>query len=73
MLVVYLPESRLMVGSGVYQPAFFPVGQPLPEHFRDWSKGLRQALATIDLEVDSIARGHGGVNSIADFYSHFDS
>ncbi len=72
MLVVYLPESQLLFVSDVYMPAVFPAGQPLPEPFRDWSEGLRQALATIEWEVEWIAGGHGGVEPIADFHSHFD-
>ena len=71
MLVVYLPESRLLFVSDVYMPAVFPAGQPIPEPFRDWAEGLRQALATIEWEVDWIAGGHGGVESVADFHSHF--
>lgn len=73
MLVVYLPESRLLFVSDLYMPAVFPVGQPMPGPFGDWSQGLREGLATLEWEVDWIAGGHGGVDSIADFHSHFDS
>ena len=72
MLIVYLPEARLLFVSDIHQPALFPVGQPLPEPFHDWSEGLRQALASIQWEVEWIAGGHGGVDSIGDFHSHFD-
>ena len=71
LLVVHVPETRLLFVSDVYMPALFPVGQPLPEPFGDWSEGLRERLPTFDWEVAWIAGGHGGVESIADFRSHF--
>ncbi len=71
LLVVHVPETRLLFVSDVYMPALFPVGQPLPEPFSDWSEGLRERLPTFDWEVAWIAGGHGGVESIADFRSHF--
>ena len=71
LLVVHLPETRLLFVSDIYFPAFIPVGQPIPEPFSEWSQGLREKLATLEWEVEWIAGGHGGVDSIADFHSHF--
>jgi glyoxylase-like metal-dependent hydrolase (beta-lactamase superfamily II) len=71
MLVVYLPESRVLFVSDIYFPAAFPTGEPLPEPFSDWSQGLRERLPTFAWEVEWIAGGHGGIDSIADFHSHF--
>ncbi len=71
LLVVHVPETRLLFVSDIYQPAVFPVGQPLPEPFSDWSQGLRERLPTFGWDVAWIAGGHGGIDSIADFRSHF--
>ncbi len=73
LLVVHVPETRLLFVSDIYMPAVFPVGQPLPEPFGEWSQGLRETLPTFDWDVEWIAGGHGGIDSIADFHSHFDS
>ena len=72
MLVVYMPESRLLFVSDVYFPGAFPLGQPLPDPFGTWSEGLRENLATFEWQVEWIVAGHGGIDSIADFRSHFD-
>ena len=72
MLVVHVPEARLLFVSDVYIPAF-PPGQPLPEPFSAWSQGLRDQLPAFGWEIEWIAGGHGRVESIADFHSHFDS
>ncbi len=72
MLVVHVPETRLLFVSDVYIPAF-PPGQPLPEPFSAWSQGLREQLPAFGWEIEWIAGGHGRVESIADFHSHFDS
>ena len=64
-------ETRLLFVSDIYFPAVFPVGQPLPEPFGEWSRGVRESLPTFDWEVEWIAGGHGGIDSIADFRSHF--
>ncbi len=73
LLVVHVPETRLLFVSDVYFPAAFPAGQPLPEPFSGWSQGLREQLPTFDWEVEWIAGGHGGIDSITDFHSHFDN
>jgi glyoxylase-like metal-dependent hydrolase (beta-lactamase superfamily II) len=73
LLVVHVPETRLLFVSDVYMPAVFPVGQPIPEPFSAWSQGLREQLPTFDWEVAWIVGGHGGIGSITDFHSHFDS
>ncbi len=73
LLVVHVPETKLLFVSDVYFPAAFPAGQPLPEPFSGMSQGLREQLPTFDWEVEWIAGGHGGIDSIADFHSHFDS
>ncbi len=72
MLVVYMPESRLLFVSDIYFPAAFPTGQPLPDPFGAWSLGLRERLPAFAWQVEWIAAGHGGIDSIADFRSHFD-
>jgi len=62
MLVVYLPELRLIFESDIYvMPGGFPTNQPLPAPFADWARGLRDGLAQLDWEIDWIAGGHGGV------------
>ncbi len=71
LLVVHVPETRLLFVSDIYMPAIFPVGQPLPEPFGEWSRGLRERLPTFNWEVEWIAGGHGGIDPIADFNSHF--
>ncbi|MCZ6668352.1 MAG: hypothetical protein O6932_06780, partial [Gammaproteobacteria bacterium] len=71
LLVVHVPETRLLFVSDIYLPAVFPVGQPIPAPFGVWSQGLRERLPAFDWEVETIAGGHGGVDSIADFHSHF--
>ena len=53
-------ETRLPFVSDIYFPAVFPVGQPLPEPFGEWSRGVRESLPTFDWEVEWIAGGHGG-------------
>ncbi len=74
MLVVYLPELRLIFESDVYvNPGGFPAHQPLPAPFADWARGLRDGLATLDWEIEWIAGGHGGVAPFADLLSHFES
>ena len=72
MLVVYMPESRLLFVSDIYFPAVFPTGQPLPDPFGVWSQGLRERLPAFEWQVEWIVAGHGGIDSFADFRSHFD-
>jgi glyoxylase-like metal-dependent hydrolase (beta-lactamase superfamily II) len=72
LLVVHVPETKLLFVSDVYIPAF-PPGQPLPEPFSVWSQSLREQLPTFDWQVEWIVGGHGGIESIAEFHSHFDS
>ncbi len=72
MLVVYMPESRLLFVSDIYFPSAFPTGQPLPDPFGVWSQGLREKLPALEWQVEWIVAGHGGIDSIADFYSHFE-
>ncbi len=72
MLVVYMPESRLLFVSDIYMAAVFPAGEPLPDPFGVWSQGLRERLAAFGWQVEWIVTGHGGIDSIADFHSHFD-
>jgi len=73
LLVIYVPEKHLLFVSDIYQPTFFPVGQAQPQPFDGWSLGLRETLATFDWDVKWIAGGHGGIDSIEDFHSHFGS
>ncbi len=57
--------------SDIYQPGVFPIGEPLPDPFGVWSQGLRERLPAFEWQVEWIAGGHVGVDSIADFHSHF--
>ena len=72
MLVIYLPELRLIFESDIYvAPGVFPAHQPLPAPFADWARGLRDGLEPLDWEIEWIAGGHGGVAPFADLLSHF--
>ena len=52
MLVIYLPEARLLFESDIYvAPGGFPLHQPLPAPFGDWAQGLRDGLAALDWEI----------------------
>ena len=74
MLVVFLPEVRLLFESDIYiAPGVFPPHQPLPAPFRDWAQGLRDGLARLDWESEWLAGGHGGVVPFTDLHSHFES
>ena len=74
MLVIYLPELRLIFESDIYvMPGGFPVGQPLPEPFATWARGLLDGLATLDWKIEWIAGGHGGVVPFTELLSHFGS
>ena len=72
MLVVYIPESRLLFVSDIYFPSAFPAGQPVPDPFGVWSQGLWERLPEFEWQVEWIAGGHGGIEPIADFHSHFE-
>ncbi len=72
MLVVYIPESRLLFVSDIYFPAGFPPGQPLPGPFGVWSQELREQLPAFGWDIGWIAGGHGGIEPIADFHSRFE-
>jgi len=74
MLVIYLPEVRLLFESDIYiAPGLFPLHQPLPAPFGDWAQGLRDGLATLEWKIDWIAGGHGGVAPFTDLHSHFEN
>ncbi len=74
MLVIYLPELRLIFESDVYvRPGGYPARQPLPEPFATWAQGLLDGLAALDWAIDWIAGGHGGVAPFTDLLSHFES
>jgi glyoxylase-like metal-dependent hydrolase (beta-lactamase superfamily II) len=73
MLVIYLPEARLLFVSDIYFPGFFPPHQPLPAPFGDWTQGLRDGLAALDWKIERIAGGHGGVVPFTDLDSHFEN
>ena len=74
MLVVFLPEVRLLFESDIYiAPGLFPPHQPLPAPFRDWAQGLRDGLAPLDWKIEWLAGGHGGVAPVTDLHSHFEN
>ena len=72
MLVVYLPESRLLFVSDIYFPAAYPPGQPLPDPFAVWSQSLREQLPAFEWDVESIVGGHGGIEPMTGFQSRFE-
>ncbi len=72
MLVVYLPENRLLFNSDLYFPGRAPPSQPLPQPVRDWAQGLRDRLPELGWDVQWIAGGHAGVGTVADLHSHFE-
>jgi glyoxylase-like metal-dependent hydrolase (beta-lactamase superfamily II) len=73
MLVIYLPELRLLFVSDIYQPGFFPPQQPLPAPFGDWTQGLRDGLAKREWNIEWLAGGHGGIAPFTDLASHFEN
>ena len=74
MLVVYLPELRLIFESDIYvRPGGLPTHQPLPSPFGSWARELRDGLAGVDWEIDWIVGGHGEIAPFADLLSHFDT
>ena len=54
MLVIYVPEYRLLFVSDLYTPGIAPPHQPLPAPFGDWAQGLRDGLATLDWKIEWI-------------------
>ena len=79
MLVIYLPEYRVLFVSDIYIPGLAPPNQPLPAPFGDWAQGLRDGLATLDWNIEWIAGGHtfgsvaGQVVPFTDLDSHFEN
>ena len=74
MLIIYLPELRLIFESDIYViPGGFPMGQPLPEPFATWAQSLLDGLAALDWKIEWIAGGHGGVVPFTELLSHFGS
>ena len=72
MLVVYLPENRLLFNSDLYFRGRAPPSQPLPQPVRDWAQGLRDRLPELGWDVQWIAGGHAGVGTVADLHCHFE-
>ena len=74
MLVIYLPEHRLIFESDIYvMPGGFPAHQPLPSPFAEWAFELSDGLAKLNWEIEWIAGGHGGIAPFTDLISHFES
>jgi len=73
MLVIYLPDLRLLFVSDLYMPAVFPPRQPLPVPFRDWTRGLRDGLSKLEWNIEWVAAGHGGIAPFTDLDSHFEN
>lgn len=71
LVVVYVPATKSVFVSDAYLPAF-PAGQPLPEPFSVWGASFREQLGTFGWDVELIVGGHGVIESIADFHSHFE-
>ncbi len=72
MLVIYLPDLRLLFVSDIYMPGAFPPRQPLPAPFGDWTRGLRDGLAKLEWNIEWLAGGHGGIVPFTDLHSHFE-
>ena len=79
MLVIYLPEYRLLFVSDIYIPGLAPPRQPLPAPFGEWAQGLRDGLETLDWNIEWIAGGHtfgsvaGQVVPFTNLDSHFEN
>ena len=73
MLVIYLPDLRLLFVSDIYFPGVFPPRQPLPAPFGDWMRGLRDGLAKLEWNIEWLAGGHGGIAPFTDLHSHFEN
>jgi glyoxylase-like metal-dependent hydrolase (beta-lactamase superfamily II) len=73
MLVIYLPDLRLLFVSDLYMPGVFPPRQPPPAPFGDWTRGLRDGLAKLDWNIEWLAGGHGGIAPFTDLASHFEN
>ena len=73
MLVIYLPDLRVLFVSDLYMPGAFPPGQPPPAPFGDWTRGLRDGLAKLEWNIEWLAGGHGGIAPFTDLHSHFEN
>jgi glyoxylase-like metal-dependent hydrolase (beta-lactamase superfamily II) len=62
MLVVYVPDAKVVFESDLYFPGFFPLDQPTPGPFGVSTHALYQQFV-IDrgLDVQVVAGGHAGV------------
>ena len=73
MLVIYLPDLRLLFVSDLYMPAVFPPRQPMPAPFGDWTRGLLDGLSKLEWNIEWVAAGHGGIAPFTDLHSHFEN
>ncbi|MFB3110468.1 MAG: hypothetical protein ACE10G_00370, partial [Gemmatimonadales bacterium] len=73
MLIIYLPDLRVLFVSDLYMPGAFPPGQPPPAPFGDWTRGLRDGLAKLEWNIEWLAGGHGGIAPFTDLHSHFEN
>ena len=65
MLVAYLPAAKLLFNVDMWAPGQIPSDQPLPAGFyRTGALQLLGAIRLLDLDVETLAGGHGGVGPL---------
>lgn len=73
LLMAYLPQTKLLFNVDLWAPGQIPRDQPLPEGFyADGAANLYAALQRYDLDVQTIAGGHGGVGPYRDLVERID-
>lgn len=71
MLVVYLPETKLLFNVDMWAPGQIPLDQPLPPGFyRTGALDLYNFIAVDEIDVEMIAGGHGSVGPFSDLRKH---
>ncbi len=76
MLIVHLPESRVVFASDLYHAGLMPPEMPMPAPFDTLAGNLRDGLDALGWDVRWIVGGHGaspglgGVRPISDLHAH---
>ena len=76
MLVVHLPESRVVFASDLYHAGLLPPEMPMPAPFDALARNLEDGLDVLGWDVSWIIGGHGaspglgGVRPISDLHAH---
>lgn len=72
MLVAYLPRTKLLFNVDMWAPGQIPPEQPLPAGFyATGAQQLYEAIQRHELEVQTIAGGHGGVGPFDELARRF--